>query len=160
VCVCVCVCVCALLSEMVGEMRSLHFTKERYGESEKLAEWGQSQPYKKNSLICCIQTAWEDRKVVVFWKGNDMNLGRMVRYWQKFVLFLLTIYWTMLQCLGTQLGTRITRKSGIQCASGRWNILGNIIYVKCVVGRSIKLCYVGSSCKEITQSTSLCLTPF
>jgi hypothetical protein len=36
-------CVCLLLSEMVGEMRSLHCTKERYGESEEMAEWGQLQ---------------------------------------------------------------------------------------------------------------------
>jgi len=39
----------------------------------------------------------------------------------------------MLQSLGTQLGMRIARKGEIQCASWRWNILENIIYVKQVV---------------------------
>jgi hypothetical protein len=33
---------CVLLSGMVGEMRSLYCINERYGESEKLVEWGQS----------------------------------------------------------------------------------------------------------------------
>lgn len=92
---------------------------------------------------------------MIFCKGNDMNLGRMVSYWQKFVLFLLTIYLTILHSLGTQLGTRTRGKSEIQCASGRWNILGNIIYAKYVVGPYIKLCYFGSYCKEITHSTRL-----
>jgi len=129
-CVCVFVCVCVVIRD--GGRNE----KPTFYKGEIWREWGVGRVGTIAGIKAEFSNMLRSHTARGSWSSGLLQGQRHEsRQNGKILAKICSISVNNLLDSATQLGTRITRKGEIQCASWRWNILENIIHVKQVVGQ-------------------------